>query len=124
MPNESPYHPRLVRPYSGPIALNIVGDRFQPVDSYSLEAKGFDSLYKGVMILQSDPWEVHPPPLNKGIHLYLDYLKEDSDLLVYIQEHREVQITELVSDLMMKFKEYGLGDTQYSEIIKTYRRNL
>ncbi|KSU63158.1 hypothetical protein AS034_02575 [[Bacillus] enclensis] len=110
--------------YRGPIDLNIVGNRFQPVDSYSLKAKGFDSLYKEVMIHQTIPVDVHPPPLNKGIHLYLDYLKKDSDLMVYIQEHPDVPVTELVSDLIRRFKEYGLGDTQYAEIIKTHRRTL
>jgi hypothetical protein len=109
--------------YSGQIDLNIVGDRFLHVDSYSLKATGFDSVYQEVMIQQSNPGEVHPPPLHKGIDLYLNYLNEESDLMVYIQNNRNVPITELVSDLIGKFKKYGLGDTQYAEIIKTCRRN-
>ncbi|XXM72481.1 AraC family transcriptional regulator [Lysinibacillus sphaericus] len=110
--------------YRGRIDLNIVGDRFQPEDSYALKSAGFYSLYKEVVIHQSTPEKIHPPPLNKGIHLYLNYLKEDSDLMAYIHEHRNVSKKELVTDLIKTFRKYGLGDTQYAEIIESYRLRL
>jgi hypothetical protein len=110
--------------YSGLINLNIVDDPFQPVNSYNLKAKGIHSIYKNVMIHKSIPGEVHPPPLNNGIELYLNYLEDESDLMVYIHEHRDVPVQELVSDLLGKFKKYGLGDTQYSKIIERDRQRL
>jgi hypothetical protein len=110
--------------YKGSIDLNLVDDRFQPVHHFSLQAKGYCALYKQVMIHKSIPREVHPSPLNKGIDLYLNYLKKDSDLMLYIQKHQEVPIKELVPDLIGKFKMYGLGDTQYAEIIERYRQQL
>ena len=44
--------------------------------------------------------------------------------MVYIQEHVEVPKNEPVLDLLDKFKEYGLDDTQYLELIKTSRSNI
>jgi hypothetical protein len=110
--------------YGGSIDLHIVGDNFQPESHYSLKAKGYNQLYKQVMIHKTMPKEVHPIPLYKGVVLYLNYLKEDSDLKLYIQQHQDVPIKELVSLLIENFKEYGLGDTQYFEMVKTYRQNL
>jgi hypothetical protein len=110
--------------YKGSIDLHLVDDQFEPIGNYSLQAKGYDPLYKQVLIQKSIPLEVHPSPLNKGIDLYLNYLKKDSDLMLYIQKHEEVPITELVPDLIEKYKMYGLGDTQYAEIIKAYRQSL
>jgi hypothetical protein len=110
--------------YKGSIDLHLVDDQFEPVDNYSLQAKGYCALYKQVMIHKSIPREVHLSPLNKGIDLYLNYLKKDSDLMLYIQKHQEVPIKELVPDLIGKFKMYGLGDTQYAEIIERYRQQL
>ncbi|MGF3104035.1 AraC family transcriptional regulator [Rossellomorea sp. DUT-2] len=110
--------------YKGSIDLHLVGDDFQPVSCYSLEAKGYDSLYKQVMIHQKAPQQVYPGPLDKGIDLYLNYLKKDSDLMLYIQQHQDVPIKELVSLLIENFKDYGLGDTQYFEMIQSYRQKL
>jgi hypothetical protein len=110
--------------YKGSIDLNLVDDQFQPVLYYSLKAKGYDPLYKQVMIHKTLPQEVQPSPLKKGIDLYLNYLKKDSDLMLYIQKHQNVPIKELVSLLIENFKDHGLGDTQYFEMINSYRQNL
>lgn len=109
--------------YKGSIDLHLVDDRFKPVSDESLKAKGYDSLYKQVMIHKTMPKGVYPIPLSKGINLYLNYLKKDSDLMLYIQEHQDVPVEELVSLLIENFKEYGLGDTQYIEMIKSCRQN-
>ncbi|MGR3763010.1 AraC family transcriptional regulator [Rossellomorea sp. NS-SX7] len=109
--------------FKGGIDLHLVNDHFQPVSHYSLTAKGFDSLYKQVLIEKTAPKEVHPAPLKKGIDLYLNYLMEDSDLMLYIQKHEAVPTKELVTLMIEHFKDYGLGDTQYIEIIESYRRN-
>lgn len=110
--------------YKGSIDLHLVDDQFHPVIDYSLQAEGYEPLYKQVMIQKTIPQKVHPSPLKKGIDLYLSYLKKDSDLMMYIQKHQDVQVEELVSLLIENFKEYGLGDTQYFEIVNTSRQNL
>jgi hypothetical protein len=110
--------------YKGSIELHLVDDHFRPLRSHILEAKGYAQLYKQVMIYKTTPTEVEPISLYKGIHLYLNYLKEDSDLMVYIHKHGDLPAKELVSLLIRNFREYGLGDTQYFEMIRIVRGQL
>ena len=107
--------------YKGAIDIQIVGDNFQPMDYFTLKAKGYYALYKHVLIHKRVPQNVLPSPIKKGIELYLNYLNKDSDLMLYIQRHPDVPVKELVSVLIENFKDHGLGDTQYLEIIKSYR---
>ncbi|MFI8685764.1 AraC family transcriptional regulator [Rossellomorea sp. NPDC077527] len=111
------------RNYKGEIDLHLVDHQYQPVGDYSLEAKGYAALYKQVMINKTLPEDVGLTPLSKGIERYLNYLEKDSDLMLYIQRHHDVPAEELVSLLIENFKEYGLGDTQYFEMIKECRQN-
>ncbi|MDN3019064.1 AraC family transcriptional regulator [Paenibacillus sp. BSR1-1] len=108
--------------YKGRIDLHIVGDKFEPVDSFELKANGYYQLYKQVLIHKTLPAYIHPAPLKKGVELYLNYLNKEGDLLLYIQKHQNVPEKELVPALIEKFRDYGLGDTQYFEIIKAHRK--
>lgn len=110
--------------YNGTIDLHIVGDNFQPVDYFDLKAKGYYSLYKQVLIHKIVPKNVRPGPLSKGIELYLTYLNKDSDLMLYIQKHQDFAAKELVAVLIENFKDLGLGDTQYLQIIKSHQKNV
>lgn len=110
--------------YKGAIDLHIVGTNFQSVGYFSLKPKGYYALYKRVLIHKKFPQDVYPNPLKKGIELYLNYLNKDSDLMLFIQRHQYVPVKELVFVLIENFKEYGLGDTQYLEIIKSYRKKI
>ncbi|MGG3915833.1 AraC family transcriptional regulator [Rossellomorea vietnamensis] len=111
------------REYKEAIDLHLVDYQYKPVSDYSLEAKGYATCYKQVMIHKMKPEDVEPIPLKKGIELYLNHLKKDSDLMLYIQKHRDVPAEKLVSLMIENFKEYGLGDRQYFEMIKEYRQN-
>jgi hypothetical protein len=108
--------------YEGTIDFHLVGEHFEPVEHFKLEAKGYFELYYQVMIHKTRPDFIYPPPLKKGIELYLDYLKNDSNLMTYIEMNQNLSEKELVLALIEKFKDYGLGDTQYLEIIKDYRK--
>jgi hypothetical protein len=108
--------------YKGAIKLQIVGDQFELKESFTLEAAGYYSIYKHVLIEKNIPEYIFPEPLKKGINLYLNYLNKDSDLICYIKKHQDVSDEELVNKLIAEFQYYGLGDTQYLEIIKSYRR--
>ncbi|MCA1054113.1 AraC family transcriptional regulator [Rossellomorea aquimaris] len=107
--------------YEGEIVLHLVDHRFQPVSRFRLNANGYNEIFKQVLIEKEKPEEVQPSPLKNGIDLYLNYRNETSDLMSYIREHQELPIDELVSSLLTEFKHYGLGDSQYMEIVKTYR---
>lgn len=105
------------------IELNIVDNQFEPMSQYTLKAKGYYDIYKQVLIDKTMPENIDPEPLKKGIGLYLNYLRKDSDLMQYIRKHRDIPEEELMLALLEKFKDYGLGDTQYFEIIKSQRQN-
>ena len=107
--------------YKGGIELYIVGDKFEPKDRFNLKAEGYYTMYKQVLIQKEMPKYVFPEPLKNGIELYLNYLQKDSDLIRYIKKHQDISEEELMTKLMVEFQHYGLGDTQYIEIIKSYR---
>jgi len=111
--------------YEGEIIFVLVGEKFEPLRTYTVnKVEGYNELYKKVLIQKEVPETIPLEPLEKGIKLYLDYLKQDSDLLKYIQRYPEVPDEEMVSVLIGRYKEYGLGDTQYLEIVKTHRSKL
>lgn len=109
------------REYKGAIDLHLVDYQYKLVNKYSLEAKGYAALYEQVMIHHRMPEAVELKPLYKGIELYLNYLKKDNELMLYIQKHRDVPAEKLVPVLIENFREYGLGDRQYEELIKSTR---
>ena len=108
--------------HTGAIDLYIVGDQFEPRSHYTLKAKGYYVIYKQVLIDKKMPENIYPAPLKKGVELYLNYLNKDSDLMMYIHKYKDVPEEELMLALIKKFKHYGLGDTQYFEIIKSLRQ--
>lgn len=110
--------------YKGAIDLHIVDDHFQSVGCFAIKARGYYALYKRVLIYKKNPQDVYPNLLKKGIELYLNYLNKDSDLMLYIQKHQDVPVKELVPMLIENFTNHGLGDTQYLEIIKSYRKKI
>jgi hypothetical protein len=107
--------------HSKPIDLHIVGDKFEPIESYTLLAIGYYELFKQVMIHKTFPDSINLAPLKKGVELYLSYLQEDSDLMTYIKNHQNMSEKELVYYLLVNFKRFGLGDVQYLEIIRAQR---
>jgi hypothetical protein len=107
--------------HTGAIDLYIVGDQFEPMSHFTLKAKGYYAIYKQVLIDKMMPENIFPDPLKKGVELYLNYLNKDSDLMKYIHKYKDVPEEELMLALIKKFKHYGLGDTQYFEIIKSLR---
>ena len=109
------------RGYHNPVVLNIVGDQFKPLEYFTLNPTGYEELYKQVLIHKNIPHFIRPLPLKKGIERYIHYLKGDSDLINYIQEHENIPEEELMISLIKNFTEYGLGDVQYLEIIKAQR---
>jgi hypothetical protein len=108
--------------YKGAIDLHLVDHQYKPVSDYSLEAKGYATLYEQVMIHKVKPEEIKLKPLRKGVELYLNYRQKDSELMVYIQKHPHVPSEKLVSLMLENFREYGLGDTQYFDMIEESRK--
>jgi hypothetical protein len=107
--------------HSKPIDLHIVGDKFEPIEKYKLMAAGYNELFMEVLIHKRPPESIHLVPLRKGVELYLTYLHEDSNLMMYIRKYQNMTEKELVYALLENFKDYGLGDVQYLEIIRAHR---
>ncbi|MEH7417257.1 AraC family transcriptional regulator [Neobacillus drentensis] len=108
--------------YKEAIDIHIVGEKFKPLSLYTVKAEGYYSIYKQVLIDQTMPEAILPASIKKGIEFYLSYLNKDSDLMLYIKEHEDVPEKELVIALINKFTDYGLGDTQYFEIVRNQRQ--
>lgn len=107
--------------YQGYVELHLVDDHFKQMDTLHLQVSGYDERYQQVLIHKEFPEHIEPAPLKKGVERYLTYLNPDSDLMLFIQKHQHVEEKELISLLIEHFKAYGLGDTQYAEIIRSYR---
>jgi hypothetical protein len=107
--------------YRGAVTLHLVGDRFERIAAFSLEAQGYHSIYQQVLIKKEAPEHIHPAPLKKGVELYLNHLDPSSDLMVFIRERLAMPNEELVRLLLDSFKAYGLGDVQYEKIIRKCR---
>ncbi|PLS08022.1 AraC family transcriptional regulator [Neobacillus cucumis] len=109
--------------YKEKVEIHIVGERFEPLSHFIIKADGYNSIYKQVLIDKTFPADIQPASLKRGVELYLNYLHKDSDLMQYIEKNRDVPEKELVWALINEFRDYGLGDTQYLEIIKNRPKN-
>jgi hypothetical protein len=69
-----------------------------------------DDLYKNVLINKQYE-KIGNDIIDKGIALYLDYLKDDNIIYDYIKKH--LNDNDLIEQLIDKFQDFGLGDTQY-----------
>lgn len=107
--------------HSNPIDLHIVGDKFEPIENCTLMAAGYNELFMEVLIHKTLPESIDLVPLRKGVELYLTYLHENSNLMMYIKKNHQMTEKELVYSLLENFKEYGLGDVQYLELIRAQR---
>ena len=99
--------------FSGDIVLKLVNTNFEKEKEYQINIHGYYELYKSVMIQKSMPANIIIPELEKGVRLYLNYIKPNNEIIQYIKEHRDVQ----PADLTGVFPQYGLGDIQYNELI-------
>jgi hypothetical protein len=55
----------------------------------------------------------------QGIGLYMEYIKDDNEIVTYIRENEGQSQNELLKNLFQSFPQYGLGDVQYLKIIET-----
>jgi len=104
--------------YAHIIKLHIVDDQFKQIDSFTLKAQNYHKIYTLVLLDKIMPEHLEIPPLKRGVELYLTYLDPKSDLMTFIQKHKDTPEQQLLTKLLTKFKHYGLGDTQYLEIIR------
>ena len=107
--------------YKNKITLNLVSRDFKVLESIDLNAQGYSETYNQVIINRCIPKNVDLSIMSNGINLYFEYLKEENEITAYIRMRENLKIEDLVTELLKKFIQYGLGDTQYIHLIKKYR---
>jgi hypothetical protein len=107
--------------YRGKTTFNLVNHEFELVSSIDVDAQGYRELYKEVMVSKRMPQKVNLPLLENGIKLYFEYLKEENEITSYISQRSELQDDTLLQELLKSFRQYGLGDTQYMQLISKYK---
>lgn len=83
-----------------------------------LPAHGFRPIYDALLCRHEMP-EALSEPFLTGARLYLDYHDPNGALNGYIRAH--IGRNALLSHLLSRFPEYGLGDTQYQKRIDEIR---
>ncbi len=109
--------------YKKNITFNLTNREFKVVDSFELDVHGYSKLYKKVMINKCMPENVNISLMENGIRLYLEYLKEENEITAYIRQRDNLESDILVSELLKAFPKYGLGDTQYIQLIERCKKN-
>lgn len=103
--------------FSQPIHLNLVSPAYDFTVRVPIKLGEFQNIYNSVLIQHSMPKSVPFDFLEHGIALYLDYLKPQNEIVSYINNHIEEDREQLIEELQLKFKAYGLGDLQYIKLI-------
>lgn len=110
--------------YDGKIAFNLVDHEFNTIDCFELGVRGYHEMYKQVMIKRCIPREISLPVLENGIKLYFEYKKEDNEITEYIMQNDTLESSVLLTELFKRFPQYGLGDTQYIQLIERCRKKI
>lgn len=108
--------------YSGHITFNLVNLNYKVIDSFKINVQGYKKIYKQVMINKCMPENIVLPVMGKGIKLYFEYLKEENEITSYIRKHENLDFNSLLKELINNFRQYGLGDTQYIQLIEKCRK--
>lgn len=109
--------------YSREITLNLVDHKFKVLERIKFGIQGYKELYRQVMINRCIPENVNLSIMENGINLYFEYLKEENEITEYIRQHEYLQSDVLVTELLKAFPHYGLGDTQFIQLIERYRKS-
>ena len=78
-------------------------------------------IYREVMINKKQVTTIPLTTLKEGITLYLELTQKKTEITAYIKNHEQDDINTLVTKLINRFSNYGLGDTQYMAMINEIR---
>lgn len=103
--------------FKGDVYFNLVGKEFELLANYNINVEGYYEIYKRVMINKEEVKDVKIATLKEGIKLYLEFSKNENEIITYIKKHKNDDVDTLLHNLFNIFSNYGLGDTQYINII-------
>lgn len=103
--------------FSGEILFNLVGKEFELLNTSSVYVDGCYEIYKKVMINKEEVTDVKIDTLKEGVQLYLEFSKDENEIVDYIKKDKDDDLNTLLNSLFNTFSNYGLGDTQYLNLI-------
>jgi len=104
--------------FKGTIFYHAVREQTYDVQETDIILGSYFDLYEAVLVDHRMPNVELMPVMYQGIKLYLELLKNDNEITKYIQTHLHLPHDEIVRNLLHLFPQYGLGDSQYLELIK------
>ncbi|WP_322907767.1 helix-turn-helix transcriptional regulator [Paenibacillus campi] len=107
--------------YRGTVYFNIVQEQTYEVQQTEMQLGSFASLYEQVLLHHQMPQQQLLPVMYQSIRLYIQLQQSDNELHRYIVAHADTDEHELVCNMLTLFTHYGLGDTQYIEMIRYVR---
>ncbi|MEH6944950.1 AraC family transcriptional regulator [Bacillus sp. JJ722] len=105
--------------YKGELIFHKVQERTYEVEESEILPLNYKDLYQQVLIHHRLPEVRLTSALNNGVELYLEYVKDENEIIAYIKKYIDLSQDELLCRLFNMFPQYGLGDIQYLQIIKT-----
>lgn len=103
--------------FKGDVLFNLVGNEFKLLDTYNIYVEGYYEIYIRVMINKKEVIDVKIDTLKECIRLYLEFSKSENEIITYIKNHKNDDTDILLNKLFNTFSKYGLGDTQYIDMI-------
>ncbi len=100
------------------ITLNLVNHVFTLINQFEFGIQGYHEIYKQVLMNKFIPQSIHLSVMEKGIRLYLEYIKEENEITAYIRQYKNVPSNILLAQLFNLFPQYGLGDSQYIHLME------
>ncbi len=104
--------------FEGNVLLRTACGRAEDVFSAPAEIGlgGYHTIYESVLCRRRLPDMEMPELLRQAAERYLTYRGQSSPIMVYIRAHADSP--DLVRQLLERFPEYGLGDSQYESLIR------
>ncbi|GAB1793169.1 AraC family transcriptional regulator [Priestia megaterium] len=99
--------------YKGKIFFNMVNEITYKIETIEIFLSSYKKVYHQfpkIQVISS---------MFQGIGLYMEYIKDDNEIVAYIRENEDQSQNELLENLFQSFHQYGLGDVQYLKIIET-----
>lgn len=107
--------------FKGDIYYHAVHEKTYDIDEYKMTLGSFTSLYQDVILNKQYNQNSPLPVLHQGIQLYLNWHQPINPIRQFIQMNLTLTEEDLLEKLMQLFPDYGLGDSQYEQLIKEYK---
>lgn len=108
--------------FKGTIYYHSVREQTYDVKETKIILGNYFEIYNAVLLEHRMPDVELMPVMYQGIKLYLELLNNDNEITKYIQTHQHLPQNEIVRNLLHRFPQYGLGDSQYLALIKATKK--